>query len=105
MNGGQTIGRTIAASGRDGFIARHALWSDEQQAAAREALAHLESGDVHILRLSFADQHGILRGKGLLAVTRLANWHLSPATTIVLNLSKVAEPRVSNPIACAKSSS
>lgn len=66
MSGNNSIAGSIAASGREGFIARHGLWSEAQQEAAAQAQAHLEAGDVHILRLSFADQHGVLRGKGLL---------------------------------------
>ena len=66
MNSDERVANTIAASGREGFVSRHNLWSETQQNAATEVVAHLESDDIHILRLSFADQHGVLRGKGLL---------------------------------------
>lgn len=48
-----------------GLIDVKALWTPEQAAAARE----IEAGADHVdtVRLSFADQHGLLRGKTLVA--------------------------------------
>ncbi|WP_406350598.1 glutamine synthetase family protein [Streptomyces sp. NBC_00658] len=46
-----------------GFIERHGLWSAEQTAAAGEILARAESGGMTAVRVVFADQHGLLRGK------------------------------------------
>jgi len=46
-----------------GLIEKYGLWTDEQQEAARTALAHVREKGVHALRLSFVDQHGLLRGK------------------------------------------
>ncbi|WP_329549095.1 glutamine synthetase family protein [Streptomyces sp. NBC_01356] len=46
-----------------GFIERHDLWSAEQTAAAGEILARAESGGMTAVRVVFADQHGLLRGK------------------------------------------
>ena len=37
------------------------------QAAAREAERRIQAGELTVVRLSFADQHGILRGKTLVA--------------------------------------
>ncbi|RYE40667.1 MAG: glutamine synthetase, partial [Hyphomicrobiales bacterium] len=48
------------------FIARHDLWNDAQQGAAREVLARVEKDGIEIVRLSFADVHGVLRGKAVL---------------------------------------
>jgi glutamine synthetase len=48
------------------FIERHALWNDEQRRAAAEVQRRIETGGVELVRLSFADMHGILRGKSLL---------------------------------------
>jgi glutamine synthetase len=48
------------------FIERHALWNDEQRRAAAEVQRRIETGGVELVRLSFADLHGILRGKSLL---------------------------------------
>jgi glutamine synthetase len=46
-----------------GFIERHGLWSAEQSAAAQEIRARAESGGITVVRVVFADQHGLLRGK------------------------------------------
>ncbi|MEV6507577.1 glutamine synthetase family protein [Streptomyces sp. NPDC051642] len=46
-----------------GFIERHGLWNPEQSAAAREIGERAESGGMTVVRLVFADQHGLLRGK------------------------------------------
>ncbi|WOX15099.1 glutamine synthetase family protein [Streptomyces sp. N50] len=46
-----------------GFIERHGLWNPEQAAAAREIGERAESGGMTVVRLVFADQHGLLRGK------------------------------------------
>jgi len=48
------------------FIERFGLYSKEQQIAAREVAQRSEK-DLDTLRLSFADQHGVLRGKSLVA--------------------------------------
>jgi glutamine synthetase len=49
------------------FVARHALWSDEQKEAAARLRRIVEQQKLETIRLSFADQHGILRGKTLVA--------------------------------------
>lgn len=46
-----------------GFIERHGLWSPEQTTAAGEIRERAESGGMKVVRLVFADQHGLLRGK------------------------------------------
>ncbi|MGH9245079.1 MAG: glutamine synthetase family protein [Acidimicrobiales bacterium] len=46
-----------------GFIERHELWTDEQKAAAERALTLIEENDIRTVRVSWGDQHGILRGK------------------------------------------
>jgi len=46
-----------------GFVERHGLWNPEQAAAAREILGRAETGGMTVVRLVFADQHGLLRGK------------------------------------------
>jgi glutamine synthetase len=51
--------------GKDGFIAEHGLWTEEQSEAAGRVLAKARELGLETIRLSFADQHGILRGKTL----------------------------------------
>jgi len=47
------------------FIERHGLWTPEQQAAAEQVLAKIESEGIQMVRLSWPDQYGLLRGKML----------------------------------------
>ena len=55
------------AIGRSGFIAAFGLWTEAEQAAAADILARINQDKLEFVRLSFADQHGILRGKTLVA--------------------------------------
>ena len=50
-----------------GFIEKFGLWTEEQQDAARAVLSRVRDEDLHSLRLSFVDQHGLLRGKTIAA--------------------------------------
>ncbi|TSH91782.1 glutamine synthetase [Verticiella sediminum] len=49
------------------FTERHGLWTDEQERAAREMLECMEARGIDVVRFAFPDQHGILRGKTLVA--------------------------------------
>src|SRR5437870_1563629 len=49
------------------FVERHGLWSEEQFEAAAKAEALIEEQRLEVVRLSFPDQHGILRGKTVMA--------------------------------------
>ena len=49
------------------FVDRFALWSDDQRAAADALIARIESDGLELVRFAFPDQHGILRGKTLVA--------------------------------------
>ncbi len=55
------------------FVARHALWSDEQKEAASRLCRIVEEQKLETIRLSFPDQHGILRGKTLIASEALGS--------------------------------
>src|SRR5579864_7035814 len=55
------------------FVARHGLWSHEQKEAARRVARIVEERNLETIRLSFPDQHGILRGKTLVASEALAS--------------------------------
>jgi glutamine synthetase len=54
------------AVGRSNFIETFGLWSDDDRHAAKDALAKIRDSGIELIRLSFADQHGLLRGKTLL---------------------------------------
>jgi glutamine synthetase len=47
------------------FISRHALWSAQQQEAAEDVAARVRELGLRQVRISWGDQHGILRGKTL----------------------------------------
>jgi glutamine synthetase len=49
------------------FVERHGLWNDEQFEAATRAERLIEQNGLEVVRLSFPDQHGILRGKTVMA--------------------------------------
>jgi glutamine synthetase len=55
------------------FVERHGLWLDEQREAARSLRKVAEEKNLETIRLSFVDQHGILRGKTLIAAEALAS--------------------------------
>jgi glutamine synthetase len=55
------------------FVGRHGLWSDEQNEAASRLRRIVEEQKLEVIRLSFPDQHGILRGKTLVAGEALAS--------------------------------
>jgi glutamine synthetase len=49
------------------FVERHGLWSDEQQQAAKRFDDIVKAEGLEVVRFSFPDQHGVLRGKTLVA--------------------------------------
>ena len=63
------------STGRSGFVERYGLWRDEQTQAATDVMRQIEVHDIEIVRLSFADQHGILRGKTLTLPSFISAMH------------------------------
>ncbi|WP_439371661.1 glutamine synthetase family protein [Bradyrhizobium sp. DASA03120] len=55
------------------FVARHALWSDEQKDAAQRMRRIVEDKNLEVIRLAFPDQPGILRGKTIVATEAIAS--------------------------------
>lgn len=53
--------------GRDNFSERFDLWNIEQKAAAKDIEKQIKDLDLEVIRISFPDQHGILRGKTIVA--------------------------------------
>ncbi len=47
------------------FVARHTLWTAEQTAAAAEVVERIN--EIDVVRFAFADPHGVVRGKTLVA--------------------------------------
>src|ERR1700688_4878464 len=55
--------RASAAS----FVERHGLWTEEQTRAAKAVDQAIKKNKLELVRFSFADQHGVLRGKTAVA--------------------------------------
>jgi glutamine synthetase len=55
------------------FVERHGLWSAEQREAAARLRRITEDKNLETIRFSFADQHGVLRGKTLIAAEAIAS--------------------------------
>jgi glutamine synthetase len=53
------------------FVRRQGAWTDVQHDAARAMAERLRAGDIATVRFSWADQHGILRGKTLVTAEAL----------------------------------
>ncbi|GAA4349004.1 glutamine synthetase family protein [Variovorax defluvii] len=49
------------------FAERFGLWSAEQKAQAAEIAGRIDAGEIDVLRFAWPDQHGVLRGKTLVA--------------------------------------
>src|ERR1700731_576618 len=60
-------GRRAAKS----FVERHGLWTGEQARAAKAAALAIKKHKLELVRFSFADQHGVLRGKTVMAADAL----------------------------------
>src|SRR5215470_669702 len=56
-----------ARKNREGFVERHRLWSDAQADAAGAVEKAIRREKLELVRFSFCDQHGVLRGKTLVA--------------------------------------
>ena len=76
------------------FIERHGLWSDEQRRAAAEVTRRIEADGIELVRLSFADLHGILRGKALLTAAMPSAFADGCAVTSTLLLKDTAHRTV-----------
>ena len=57
------------------FIERHCLWSDAQAAAARDMERAIVERGIEQVRFAFADQHGVLRGKSIVAADAMRAMH------------------------------
>jgi glutamine synthetase len=57
--------RPLLAADRGGFIDRHDLWSPAQYAAAAQLKRVVDELGLELIRICFADQHGVLHGKTL----------------------------------------
>jgi glutamine synthetase len=49
------------------FVERHGLWTDDQARQAKAVERAITKNKLELVRFSFADQHGVLRGKTIMA--------------------------------------
>lgn len=57
------------------FVDRHGLWSDDQLKQAQELVRRIDADEMDVVRFAWPDQHGLLRGKTLVASeARAALW-------------------------------
>jgi glutamine synthetase len=49
------------------FVERHGLWTDDQARQAKAVERAIKKNKLELVRFSFADQHGVLRGKTIMA--------------------------------------
>ncbi len=80
----------------DSFASRHGLWTAGQHEAAEAVRARIAEAGLHVVRLAFADAHGVLRGKILVAAEAagiLADGARATTTLLMKDLSgKTAFP-------------
>jgi glutamine synthetase len=76
------------------FVERHGLWSAEQKEAARRLPAIIQDKKLETIRLSFADQHGILRGKTLIASEAVASLESGCSVTTTMLAKDTAHKTV-----------
>ena len=55
------------STGRTSFVDRHGLWSEADAEAAADIGRRIAEHGIEVVRFSFPDQHGILRGKAIMA--------------------------------------
>jgi len=76
------------------FVERHGLWNDEQFEAAALADKRIEDDGLDTVRLSFPDQHGILRGKTVVATEAAAAMRNGCSITTTLLVKDTAHKTV-----------
>ena len=79
------------------FVERHSLWSDAQTKAAAQVDRIIKKEALEVVRFSFADQHGVLRGKTLLA-SEAANAMRNGVTMTTTLLAKDTAHRTVYPV-------
>jgi glutamine synthetase len=76
------------------FVDRHNLWSDEQRRLAGEVERAIKVHKLELVRFSFPDQHGVLRGKTLLASEAAAAMRAGVSMTTTLLAKDTAHKTV-----------
>lgn len=80
--------RPTAGNRVSDFVTRHGLWSAEQAAVSQEVIERIN--EIDVVRFGFADPHGVIRGKTLVAaeaVKALRTGVTCTATLVLKDLS------------------
>jgi glutamine synthetase len=86
--------RRRGAASATSFVDRHGLWSDEQGRLASEVERAIKAHKLELVRFSFPDQHGVLRGKTLLASEAVAAMRAGVSMTTTLLAKDTAHKTV-----------
>ena len=65
--GGESMTIQDGSVGQLDFVERHGLWSEEQVAAAERLKSEIEQHNLRTIRIAWGDQHGVVRGKNVMA--------------------------------------
>ena len=79
------------------FVERHGLWTADQARMAADVEREIKKNKIEVVRFSFADQHGVLRGKTLLASEAAAAMRSGVTMTTTL-LAKDTSHRTVYPV-------
>jgi glutamine synthetase len=79
------------------FVERHSLWTTDEARMAAQVERDIKKHKLDVVRFSFADQHGILRGKTLLAADAIAAMRSGVTMTTTL-LAKDTAHRTVYPV-------
>ena len=53
--------------GKINFIEEHGLWSEDMKRQSLELIKQVKKEDLQTIRVAWGDQHGIVRGKNVMA--------------------------------------
>ncbi len=70
------------------FVTRHGLWTAEQEAAAQETIERIN--EIDVVRFGFADPHGVVRGKTLVAAEAISALRTGVTCTATLVLKDLS---------------
>ena len=76
------------------FVERHNLWTAAQERAAAQVEREIKQRKLELVRFAFADQHGVLRGKTLLAAEAPAAMRAGVTMTTTLLAKDTAHKTV-----------
>src|SRR5262245_12714236 len=79
------------------FVERHGLWTADQAKAASEVAKAIAQDNLEVVRFSFVDQHGVLRGKAVMASEAASVMRNGCAITTTL-LAKDTAHRTAYPV-------